>query len=73
MSSAQLSKHLESLVTEDLCPAHSLSQVCRLVPWAISNYRLEDLTTVSELRKNVSKLFRKYETLKDPKVGLRSF
>lgn len=57
---------------EYLHSAYPLSQVSRLVPWAIRNYRLEELTTISELRKNLSHLFRKYETVKDPKVCVLS-
>lgn len=43
-----------------------LPQVCRCLPWIANNYRLEELTSVPELRRNVSALFRKYQ---DVQVG----
>ena len=36
----------------------SLSQVCRFVPWAVKNYRLDELTTPAELRSHIAALFR---------------
>ena len=35
-------------------------QVCRCLPWAVDNYRLDELTTVPELRRNLAAMFRKY-------------
>eukprot|EP00884_Botryococcus_braunii_P003017 jgi/Botrbrau1/12716/Bobra.67_1s0079.1 len=43
-------------------------EVCRLMPWTVNNYRLEELTNPAQLRRNVAQLFRKYQTVKDPKV-----
>jgi len=36
-------------------------QVARCLPYVLKTYKLEELTTVSELRRNVAKLFRQYE------------
>ena len=33
-------------------------QVCRFVPWAVKNYRLDELTTPAELRSHIAALFR---------------
>lgn len=38
-------------------------QVCRCLPWVLKNYRLEELTTVYELRRNVASLFKKYASV----------
>lgn len=44
-------------------------QVCRCLPWVVDNYRLDELTTVPELRRNLAGMFRKYT---DVQVGGRS-
>lgn len=41
-------------------------QVCRCLPWVVDNYRLDELTTVPELRRNLAAMFRKYT---DVQVG----
>jgi len=33
-------------------------QVCRFVPWAVKNYRLDELTTPAELRSHIAAAFR---------------
>lgn len=38
-------------------------QVARCLPYILKTYKLEELTTVSELRSNVAKLFRQYENV----------
>ncbi|EIE26072.1 hypothetical protein COCSUDRAFT_40238 [Coccomyxa subellipsoidea C-169] len=43
-------------------------EVSRLLPWTMKNYNLDEITTLSELRKNVSLLFRQNEHITDPKV-----
>lgn len=43
-------------------------EVCRCLPWILNNYKLEELTTVEELRRNVSSLFRKYKDVTTPEV-----
>ena len=50
-----------------LQPAHAPHvQVCRCLPWVVDNYRLDELTTVPELRRNLAAMFRKYT---DVQVG----
>ena len=44
------------------------SQVCRFVPWTVKNYRLEELTTPTELRANVASLFKARDAVADPRV-----
>ena len=43
-------------------------QVCRCLPWVAHNYQLGELTTVPELRRNVTAMFRKYGDVKSPEV-----
>ena len=55
--------------TAALWPARLLPlQVCRCLPWVLKNYRLEELTSVGELRRNVSSMFRKYADVSTPEV-----
>lgn len=42
--------------------------MCRTLPWVVHNYKLEELTTVSQLRRNVNRLFRQYEEVKTPEA-----
>lgn len=46
-------------------PTH---KVCRFVPWIVKNYRLDELTTSSELRANVAALFKQRGAIGDPRV-----
>jgi len=46
------------------------SQVCRFVPWTVKNYRLEELTTPTELRANVASLFKARDAVADRIAGL---
>lgn len=41
-------------------------QVCRCLPWVVDNYRLDELTTVPELRSNLAAMFRKYTDVQVP-------
>ena len=43
-------------------------QVCRCLPWVAKNYRLEELTTVPVLRRNLATLFRKYADVRSPEA-----
>ncbi|KFM22803.1 hypothetical protein F751_2994 [Auxenochlorella protothecoides] len=43
-------------------------EVCRTLPWVVHNYKLEELTTVSQLRRNVNQLFRRFEEVKTPEA-----
>ena len=43
-------------------------QVARCLPWVLSNYKLEEITTVQELRSNVAKLFKLHAGVKNPGV-----
>ena len=42
--------------------------MCRCLPWVAHNYQLGELTTVPELRRNVTAMFRKYGDVKSPEV-----
>ncbi|CAL5218776.1 g495 [Coccomyxa viridis] len=43
-------------------------EVSRLLPWTIKNYKLDEIVTLGELRRNVSLLFRQHANVTDPKV-----
>ncbi|CAL8470317.1 g9859 [Coccomyxa elongata] len=43
-------------------------EVSRLLPWTMKNYKLDEITTLADLRKNVALLFRQNAHIKDPKV-----
>ena len=49
-------------------PPKNDKQICRFVPWAVKNYRLEDMTTPAELRRNVAALFKARPPVADPRV-----
>ena len=49
-------------------PPNHHQQICRFVPWAVKNYRLEDMTTPAELRGNVAALFKARPPIADPRV-----
>ena len=51
-----------------LPPPTNDKQICRFVPWAVKNYRLEDMTTPAELRRNVAALFKARPPVADPRV-----
>ena len=40
-----------------------------MVPWTVDNYKLDELTTSTELRGLVSKMFRRYDHIEDPRVS----
>jgi hypothetical protein len=42
--------------------------VCRCLPWVLKNYKLEELTSVPELRANVNRLFRRNQEVATPQV-----
>ena len=48
-------------------------QVSRLLPWTIKNYKLDEIVTLGDLRRNVSLLFRQHAHVTDPKVDSRAY
>ena len=45
-------------------------QVVRCLPWVVNNYKLDEVTTVPELRSNVAKLFKLHAKMQNPAVRL---
>ncbi|KAK9804497.1 hypothetical protein WJX73_010814 [Symbiochloris irregularis] len=43
-------------------------EVCRILPWTMQNYKLDELTTLSALRRNVSLFFRQHAHVTEPRV-----
>lgn len=43
-------------------------QICRILPWVIYNYKLDELITLPGLRRNVGMLIRKNAHVQDPRV-----
>ena len=43
-------------------------QVVRCLPWVVQNYNLDELTSVSQLRSNISKLFKLNANMQNPAV-----
>lgn len=54
------------------CNADVHPQVARCLPWVVNNYKLEEITTVQELRRNVAKLFKLNANLRNPGVSTMS-
>lgn len=50
----------------------TLMQVCRLLPWTVNNYKLNELITVKELRSNVHALFKQNAHVTNPGVRLQA-
>ena len=48
--------------------ALALQQCCRLLPWTVRNYKLDEVSSVGELRRNVGLLFRQHAHITDPRV-----
>ncbi len=44
-------------------------QVCRILPWTVSNYKLDELITVRDLRRNVAEQFQKHAKVTNPQVS----
>ena len=42
--------------------------MARCLPYVLKQYNLQELTSVNELRHNLTKVFRKYENVKEPQV-----
>ncbi|KAK9808972.1 hypothetical protein WJX72_007200 [[Myrmecia] bisecta] len=40
----------------------------RVLPWAVKNYKLEELTSVPELRSTISALFKQHSSIENPQV-----
>ncbi len=47
-------------------------QVCRILPWTVSNYKLDELITVRDLRRNVAEQFQKHSKVTNPQVSTRA-
>lgn len=43
-------------------------EVCRILPWTVSNYKLDELITVRDLRRNVAEQFQKHAKVTNPQV-----
>ena len=43
-------------------------QVCRILPWTVSNYKLDELITVRELRRNIAQQFQQHAKVTSPQV-----
>jgi len=41
-------------------------EVARCLPWVLTNYKLDEITTVKQLRSNVAKLFKQHAHLRNP-------
>ncbi len=48
-------------------------QVCRILPWTVSNYKLDELITVRDLRRNVAEQFQKHSKVTKPQVSAGAF
>ena len=46
-------------------------QVVRCLPWVVNNYKLDEVTTVPELRSNIAKLFKLHASMQNPAVRLK--
>ena len=45
-------------------------QVVRCLPWVVNNYKLDEVTTVPQLRSNVAKLFKLHASMQNPAVSV---
>lgn len=43
-------------------------EVCRCLPWVVKNYKLDELITVPQLRRNINDMFRQYSSITNPQV-----
>ncbi|KAL3144116.1 hypothetical protein ABBQ32_003907 [Trebouxia sp. C0010 RCD-2024] len=43
-------------------------EVCRILPWVVSNYKLDELITVRELRRNIAQQFQQHAKVTSPQV-----
>jgi hypothetical protein len=43
-------------------------QVARCMPWVLTTYKLDELTTVAELRRNLNKLFKQNAPVRSAEV-----
>ena len=48
-------------------------QVCRILPWTVNNYKLDELITVPELRRNVAQQFQRHSHVTSHQVSLDSW
>lgn len=49
-------------------PVEFFREVARCVPTVVKQYKLEELTSVPELRSNLAVMFRKYSDVRSPQV-----
>lgn len=49
-------------------PVAFFKEVCRCIPWVIQNYKLDELLTVQQLRRNVAAAFRQHAHVSTPEV-----
>ncbi|KAK2080296.1 hypothetical protein QBZ16_000149 [Prototheca wickerhamii] len=49
-------------------PTLFFREICRTLPWVIQTYKLEELTTLSDLRHNINQMFRQYSEVKSPEA-----
>ena len=45
-------------------------QVCRIAPWTVTNYKLDELITARDLRRNIAEQFQKHAKVNNPAVML---
>jgi hypothetical protein len=62
----------QSILTQPRCVDGVHPQVARCLPWVVNNYKLEEITTVQELRRNCAKLFKLNANLRNPGVSTMS-
>ncbi|KAL3144868.1 hypothetical protein ABBQ38_001968 [Trebouxia sp. C0009 RCD-2024] len=43
-------------------------EVCRILPWVVSNYKLDELIGVRELRRNIAQQFQQHAKVTSPQV-----
>ena len=55
----------EQQVTDAAC---MFLQVCRIVPWTVTNYKLDELITARDLRRNIAEQFQKHAKVTNPQV-----
>ena len=48
----------------------SAMQVVRCLPWVVNNYKLDEVTTVPQMRSNVAKLFKLHASMQNPAVSV---
>lgn len=65
---AQAASHIAATRSIPVHPVAFFKEVCRCLPWVVQNYKLEELLTVQQLRKNVADAFRQHADVSTPEV-----